>query len=134
MVNKKIEKNIHSHEMTQFWIESPSGLDRTNWYESLDQLMGRSSNRQRIGSITSTNPNRVQVSCYWAWISRVGLYHCNTQSHARINTHTHGYTCTSPHAGIHKHYMFIHSDTYIQIHTFIYIRTLSSARAHTHTQ
>jgi len=88
-VNKKIQKNGHSHEMTRF-------RNRIVVWSSLHEPVliygsshGSSSNRPCIGSTMSTNPDRVWVSCNGSGSHRTNLKHCNMQANIQIKINIH---------------------------------------------
>ena len=91
--NNKIQNEINTHiKWRDFISESPSGLHCRNQYGSLNHLIGRSSNRQCIGSSANTNPSLLQR----VRISSNRSERCNTQSNPwthmnihRTHTHTH---------------------------------------------
>ena len=91
-----------------FGTESPSGLHCMNWYWSTDHPMDRSSNRLCIGFTTSTNPDRVRVSCSWVRISPNGS---ESLKHATVHiSHTHTYLNIITHVLKHtlKHTQYVH--------------------------
>jgi len=94
-----------------FETKSPSGLHCTNQYESSDHPMGQFSNRHRIRSITSTNPDRVRVSCY-----RFGSH--EQVWNAIIRNQTHEFTRTQVYIRTHATYIYGYTPTYNYIHTY----------------
>jgi len=100
--------------------------------------MDRSSNRLCIGSTTSTNSNRVRVSCNGSGSHRTGPKHCSTQpthtykhkymlntltrAYRYIHVYPHAYTYMSIHIHIlmhaSKHMLYIHTFIYIPIHAY----------------
>ena len=116
-----------------FESESSSGLHCTNRYGSPNRPVCQFSNRQYIGSTTSTNPDRVRIFCYRVRISRASPYRCNTQSYTHVDIQIHMYTYMYTYT--HK-YINIIICTRIHIHTRIQHTTILShvhICAHTHT-
>ena len=90
-----------------------------NLYEFADHPMGRSSNRQCIGSMASTNPDRIQIS-------QVGLYRCDMQPLTRwYTTHMSHY--------IHTPHMHMHTYTNICAYIHIYVYTCLNANTHAYS-
>ena len=94
--NGKEENDIRTNthmKCRDFETESSSGLHCTNWYWSADHPMDRSSNCLCIGSTTSTNFDRVRVSCNgpdltkWAWITEAR--NCTHITYSYILEHYH---------------------------------------------
>ena len=86
MVNKEMHKHEHSHEMTRF-------RNRIVVWSSLHELVRISGLFYRsvfetpvYRSTTSTNPDRIRVSCYRVRISRAGTG-ATTKTHTYPVTH-----------------------------------------------
>ena len=89
MVNKKIDKNIYSHEMTDFGSESPSDLHCTNWYE-ISGLFHRSvfeSPAYRVHNGQNSKSPITEFSSHEQVQNAVPQNH--PQRRRGINTHTH---------------------------------------------
>ena len=107
-----------------FRSESSSGLHCTNKYGSLDHPMGRSSNRQCIGSTTST----IRISSYRVRIARTSsksLKHETIHREKGKLTHTHD-ICIYPH-------MYVTVHTCVHPHTSIHTCTYTNLHTHNHT-
>jgi len=127
-----------------FGFESPSGLHWMNWYEPLNHPMDQFLNCQSIGFTTSTNPDRVWVSCYrfrsHEWVGNVATRnptHELTRTYTRIHTHhiyTRTHACTQ--AYVHT-YTYSYTLIYIYIYIsyiYVYIYSYTNTLIHTYTQ
>ena len=141
-VNKEMHKNEQSHEMTQFRTESPPCLHCTNRYWSTAHPMDRSSNCLCIGCTTSTNLDRIRVSCNGSRspqhateqsrthvyiYNTYGTYTLQTRAHRQAYAHTNTYSYT-----LHIH-IRIHTQPKLTCtYTHACINTITQIKRHTH--
>ena len=107
--------------MMRFLVQFTYGLHCMNRYESPDHLMCRSSNRQCIESITSTNLNLLLPSSDRTNESIITVTRNHTQRGRGINIHI-----------IHSH-MYPHTHaTRVYTHVYTHIHIYTSIHVHTH--
>ena len=122
----------------------PSDLHYMNQYEPPNHLTSRSSNRQCIGSITSTNrklPIPGSDRTNKSESLQHAIEHMNSHEHTPVHIHTlHTYTYSCIHRSIHNTYVYTYtthpnSCTHI-IHAYIYIHAHTNSHiiyVHSHS-